>query len=96
MDVLMDGHLHAVLFDLVDLMTRPPLHLAGRFLYAREEVGIHVPDLLVEPKAVEVARLRQDCARLLARDGTNPNSPPVRTYCGGEGKRQERILIVLL
>ena len=51
------------------------IHTAGRFLYACQEVGLHVPDLLVEPQAVEIAQLRENGDGLLASHVTDRNAP---------------------
>ena len=53
------------------------IHAAGRFLYAHEEFGIDVADLLIEPQAVEIAQLRENGNGLLAGDVTDRDAPSV-------------------
>ena len=60
------------------------IHAAGRFLYAREEVGIDVTDLLIEPQAVEIAQLRENGDRLLAGHVADRNAPSVDARGGRE------------
>jgi hypothetical protein len=72
------------------------IHAAGCLLYTYKEARIDVADLLVEPRAIEIAQLREDRERLFAADFADRNAPAVRAGCRSEREREKRILVVLL
>jgi hypothetical protein len=72
------------------------VHATGLFLYRGEDISIKMNDLFDAPLAVNIAQLRERCKRLPAVHYADRETVGIGLRRGREGKRQERVLVVLL
>jgi hypothetical protein len=72
------------------------VHAADLFLYRGEDISIKMDDLFDELPAVNIAQLRERFERLPAVHYADRETVGIGLRRGREGKRQERVLVVLL
>jgi hypothetical protein len=71
------------------------VHAAGLFPYGGENIGVDMDDLFDEPLAVDVAQLGECGERLPAVYHADRETIRIGLRRGREGKRKERVLVVL-